>query len=53
LKEHPYFNRLIKPLLERRDDVMDDPGNVMGLDDELKEMKDDRKTAEEKFRRED
>lgn len=53
LKEHPYFNRLIKPLLERRDDVIDDPGSAMSLDDELKEMSDDRKTAEEKFRRED
>jgi acyl-CoA oxidase len=52
-KEHPYFTRLIKPLLDRHDDVLDDPGSAMSLDDELKEMKADRKSAEEKFRRED
>jgi len=52
-KEHPYFTRLIKPLLDRRDDVLDDPGANMSLDEELKEMAADRKSAEEKFRRED
>ena len=53
LKEHPYFNRLIKPLLERRDDGLEDPESAMGLDDELKEMTSDRQAAQEKFRRED
>ncbi|WVQ95274.1 hypothetical protein IAU59_002369 [Kwoniella sp. CBS 9459] len=42
-KEHPYFNRLIKPLLERQNEDMEDPGSAMGLEDELKEMEDDRK----------
>ncbi|OCF35829.1 acyl-CoA oxidase [Kwoniella heveanensis BCC8398] len=42
-KEHPYFNRLIKPLLERQNEDMEDPESAMGLDDELKEMEDDRK----------
>jgi acyl-CoA oxidase len=44
---------LIKPLLERQDDVLDDPSSAMGLDDELKEMADDRQAAQDKFRRED
>jgi hypothetical protein len=44
---------LIKPLLDRKDDVLYDPGSTMSLDDELKEMTADRKSAEEKVRRED
>lgn len=52
-KEHPYFTRLIKPLLDRQDDVLDDPESAMSLDDELKEMAEDRQAAQDKFRRED
>ncbi|WVW85213.1 hypothetical protein I302_107251 [Kwoniella bestiolae CBS 10118] len=42
-KEHPYFTRLIKPLLERQNEDMEDPGSAMGLDDELKEIEEERK----------
>lgn len=52
-KEHPYFARLIKPLLDRQDDHLDDPESSMALDDELKEMADERQAAQDKFRRED
>lgn len=38
-KEHPYFNRLIKPLLERVNEGFADPESEMQLDAELKEMK--------------
>jgi hypothetical protein len=44
---------LIKPLLERREDGLEDPESVMSLDDELKEMASDRQAAQDKFRRED
>lgn len=46
-KEHPYFTRLIKPLLEREDAPLEDPGQVMGLDEELEEMTKDSKAAKE------
>ncbi|KAK4690092.1 acyl-CoA oxidase, partial [Tremellales sp. Uapishka_1] len=42
-KEHPYFTRLIKPLLERENTVLDDPETAMGLDNELAEMAEERK----------
>ncbi|KAK8854478.1 hypothetical protein IAR55_003216 [Kwoniella newhampshirensis] len=42
-KEHPYFNRLIKPLLERQNEDMEDPDEAMGLEDELKEMEEERR----------
>ncbi|WWC63687.1 uncharacterized protein I303_106292 [Kwoniella dejecticola CBS 10117] len=42
-KEHPYFTRLIKPLLERQNEDMEDPGTAMGLEDELKEIEEERK----------
>ncbi|WRT68758.1 uncharacterized protein IL334_005738 [Kwoniella shivajii] len=42
-KEHPYFNRLIKPLLERQNEDMEDPESAMGLNEELKEIEDERK----------
>jgi hypothetical protein len=40
-------------LLDRKEDVLYDPGSTMSLDEELKEMGSERKSAEEKFRRED
>lgn len=60
-KEHPYFNRLIKPLLERQNATHNDAEGDMGLDEELREMEEERKEAaasakaarEAKFRRED
>ncbi|WWC90339.1 uncharacterized protein L201_005272 [Kwoniella dendrophila CBS 6074] len=42
-KEHPYFTRLIKPLLERTNEDMEDPGTAMGLEDELREIAEERK----------
>ncbi|WOO77293.1 Acyl-coenzyme A oxidase 2 [Vanrija pseudolonga] len=44
-KEHPYFNRLIKPLLERETGHMEDPGAEMDLDDELAELAEERAAA--------
>jgi acyl-CoA oxidase len=41
--EHPYFERLIRPLLERETATLDDPERAMGLDEELAEMKEERK----------
>ncbi|ORY32176.1 acyl-coenzyme A oxidase I [Naematelia encephala] len=46
-KEHPYFNRLIKPLLERENTTYEDAEGAMGLDDELTEMAEERKAAAE------
>ncbi|WVO14615.1 hypothetical protein L204_102252 [Cryptococcus depauperatus] len=55
-KEHPYFERLIRPLLERQNDSLEDPEQAMNLDDELKEMDEERKEAtkdrEERVRKE-
>jgi acyl-CoA oxidase len=45
-KIHPYFDRLIKPLLERENTVLEDPEAAMGLDEELAEMKAEREEAE-------
>lgn len=42
-KEHPYFVRLIKPLLERENTPHEDPEEAMALDQELAEMEDERK----------
>lgn len=40
-KEHPYFNRLIAPLLNRvPEDEEADPESAMGLEEELQEMRD-------------
>ncbi|WWD19387.1 hypothetical protein CI109_103847 [Kwoniella shandongensis] len=44
-KEHPYFNRLIKPLLDRQNEDMEDPGEAMALEEELKELEEERKEA--------
>ena len=54
-KEHPYFARLIKPLLERENSVIEDPESEMGLDGELKEMHEEREAAakEQTVRRDD
>lgn len=46
-KEHPYFKRLIKPLLERQNAPLEDVNDEMGLDDELAEMAEERKAAEQ------
>jgi acyl-CoA oxidase len=37
-KEHPYFNRLIKPLLERNTDDISDLGADMDLDPEIEQL---------------
>lgn len=37
-KEHPYFNRLIKPILEREPMSLNDLGNEMDLDDEITDL---------------
>lgn len=47
-KEHPYFARLIKPLLDRTNTGIEDPEAEMDLDEELKEMKLERDAAEDK-----
>jgi len=47
LKTHPYFDRLIKPLLERQNTGIEDPENEMGLDDELREMKRESESAKD------
>ncbi|KAL7422579.1 fatty-acyl coenzyme A oxidase [Cryptotrichosporon argae] len=45
-KTHPYFDRLIRPLLEREAGAaLDDVGEAMALDDELAEMADERRAA--------
>ncbi|CAD6585144.1 MAG: fatty-acyl coenzyme A oxidase [Tremellales sp. Tagirdzhanova-0007] len=49
-KEHPYFTRLIKPLLDRENSAIDDPEAAMGLDDELREMAEERAAAKEAAR---
>jgi acyl-CoA oxidase len=38
-KEHPYFERLIRPLLERKNAELPDVEKDMGLDEELEEMR--------------
>lgn len=52
-KVHPYFERVIKPLLERNIAPQADVEQVMGLDTELQEMKSERAAAKELARRED
>jgi len=44
-KVHPYFDRLIKPLLERKNEEYSDVNESMGLDEELAEMEKERKEA--------
>lgn len=46
-KEHPYFKRLIRPLLERENAPLEDVNDEMDLDEELKDMAEERKNAEE------
>jgi len=41
---HPYFDRLIKPLLERESLELDD-ADEMSLDDEIAEIKEEREGA--------
>lgn len=45
-KVHPYFERLIRPLLERENADMPDVERDMGLDEELAEMKAERQDGE-------
>ncbi len=47
LKEHPYFDRLIKPLLDRQPLDEEDVNEAMGLEDELAEMADERKESKQ------
>jgi acyl-CoA oxidase len=47
-KEHPYFERLIRPLLERKEDdsALGDVGAAMDLESELDEMRQERQESE-------
>ena len=45
-KVHPYFERLIRPLLERKNDEYEDAGESMGLEQELEEMREERAQAQ-------
>lgn len=45
-KIHPYFERLIRPLLERENADMPDVERDMGLAEELAEMRSERKESE-------
>jgi acyl-CoA oxidase len=47
-KVHPYFERLIRPLLERQEDgsALGDVGAEMHLEDELQEMREERMESE-------
>ena len=51
-KEHPYFNRLIKPLLDRDATTIEDPGADMSLEEELQELRAE-KDGPDNVRRED
>lgn len=44
-KEHPYFTRLIAPLLQRETTPLDDSGD-MDLDEEIAEMIEERKNGQ-------
>ncbi|KAI5452912.1 fatty-acyl coenzyme A oxidase [Naganishia albida] len=44
-KEHPYFERLIKPLLERKPLDEEDVDSAMGFSEELAELEKERKMA--------
>lgn len=44
-KEHPYFTRLIKPLLDRQPGDLEDAGEEMGLDDEIHSLAEASKQA--------
>ena len=46
LKEHPYFERLIRPFLERETAEYEDFDEAIGIDDEIEEIKQDREEAE-------
>lgn len=50
LKPHPYFETLIKPLLQRRVPEMEDAAEVMGLEDDIEELVADAKEALEEAR---
>lgn len=45
-KEHPYFQRLIAPLLQRETTPLDDSGD-MELDEEIAEMLEERRAGQE------
>lgn len=44
-KEHPYFDRLIKPLLERKPLEEEDVDAAMGFSEELAEMEKERQAG--------
>ncbi|KAI3486301.1 hypothetical protein L1887_50195 [Cichorium endivia] len=46
LKEHPYFERLIRPFIERQTAELEDYDEAIGIDDEIEEIKQDREEAE-------
>ena len=46
LKEHPYFERLIRPFIERQLPEVEDFDEAIGIDDEIEEIKQDREEAE-------
>lgn len=51
-KVHPYFDRLIKPLLERKTDegAVGDVGDEMDLEAELGEMREEREEGDRKMK---
>ncbi|EPQ29503.1 uncharacterized protein PFL1_02722 [Pseudozyma flocculosa PF-1] len=46
LKAHPYFDRLIKPFIERQAAEVEDFDEAIGIDEEIEEIKQDREEAE-------
>ncbi|CCF50048.1 hypothetical protein NDA11_001290 [Ustilago hordei] len=46
LKEHPYFERLIRPFIEGATSEIEDFDEAIGIDDEIEEIKQDREEAE-------
>lgn len=46
-KEHPYFDRVIKPFIHREQVELEDLDEAIDLDNELQEIKEERETAEE------
>ncbi|KOS12872.1 acyl- oxidase [Malassezia pachydermatis] len=51
LKPHPYFERLIKPLISRRVPEPEDATELMGLDDDIEEIQAEAKEALENARK--
>ncbi len=44
-KEHPYFERVIKPFLHRENPELEDFDEAIGIDDEIQEIKEEQEAA--------